>query len=38
MANIGFAATIIQDATISDSEKKDLASRIFLLFSVDKYR
>jgi hypothetical protein len=36
MANIGFAATIIQEATIKDSEKKDLASLIFLLFNVDK--
>lgn len=34
---MGFAATIIHEATIKDSEKKDLASRIFLLFSVDKY-
>ena len=37
MASIGLAATIIQDETIKDSEKKDLASRIFLLFKVDKY-
>jgi|TARA_B110000977_G_scaffold60385_1_gene82009 hypothetical protein len=36
MASMGLAATIIQDATIKDSEKKDLASRIFLLLSVDK--
>lgn len=37
MANIGLAATIIHDDTIKDSEKKDLASRILRLFSVDKY-
>jgi hypothetical protein len=37
IANIGLAATIIQDATIKDSEKKDLASRIFLLFKVERY-
>jgi hypothetical protein len=37
IANIGLAATIIQEATIMLSEKKDLASRIFLLFNVDKY-
>ena len=34
---MGLAATIIQDDTISDSEKNDLASLIFLLFNVDKY-
>jgi hypothetical protein len=34
---MGFAATIIHEATISPSAKKDRASRIFLLFSVDKY-
>jgi len=34
---MGFAATIIQDETIKDSEKKDLASRIFLLFKVERY-
>lgn len=34
---MGFAATIIHDETIKDSEKKDRASRIFLLFKVDKY-
>ena len=34
---MGLAATIIQDETISDSEKNDLASLIFLLFNVDKY-
>jgi hypothetical protein len=32
------AAIIIQDATIKPSAKKDLESRIFLLFKVDKYR
>jgi len=37
MANIGLAATIIQEAVIKLSEKKDLASLIFRLFSVDKY-
>ena len=37
MASIGLAAIIIQDDTIRDSEKKDLASLIFLLFNVDKY-
>jgi hypothetical protein len=37
MANIGFAAIIIQEETIRDSEKKDRASLIFLLFNVDKY-
>jgi hypothetical protein len=37
MANIGFAATIIQDETIKDSEKKDRASLIYRLFKVDKY-
>jgi hypothetical protein len=34
---MGFAATIIQEATIKDSEKKDLASLIFLLFKVERY-
>ena len=37
MANIGFAAIIIQEAVINPSEKKDLASLIFLLFKVDRY-
>ena len=37
MANIGLAATIIHEATISASEKNDLASRIFLLFKVERY-
>lgn len=37
MASIGFAAIIIHDATITPSVKKDLASRIFRLFKVDKY-
>jgi len=37
MANIGLAAIIIQEAVISPSEKKDLASLIFLLFKVDRY-
>jgi hypothetical protein len=37
MANIGFAAIIIQEAVINPSEKKDLASLIFLLFRVDRY-
>jgi len=35
---MGFAAIIIHEATITPSVKKDLASRIFLLFKVDKYR
>jgi hypothetical protein len=34
---MGLAPTIIQDDTISDSEKKDRASRILRLFKVDKY-
>jgi len=34
---MGFAAIIIHEATITLSEKNDLASRIFLLFNVDKY-
>jgi hypothetical protein len=33
---MGFAATIIQEETINDSEKKERASRIFLLLRVDK--
>jgi hypothetical protein len=33
---MGFAAIIIQDDTIKDSEKKERASLIFLLLSVDK--
>jgi len=33
---MGFAATIIQEETISDSEKKERASLIFLLLRVDK--
>ena len=37
MANIGFAAIIIQEAAIRPSEKKERASLIFLLFRVDKY-
>jgi hypothetical protein len=37
MANIGLAAIIIQEAIIRDSEKKERASLIFLLFKVDKY-
>ena len=37
MASIGFAAIIIQEAVINPSEKKDLASLIFLLFKVDRY-
>jgi hypothetical protein len=37
IANIGFAANIIHEPTIKLSEKKDLASLIFLLFKVDKY-
>lgn len=37
IANMGFAAIIIQDAVIKASEKKDLASRILRLLSVDKY-
>jgi hypothetical protein len=35
---MGLAAIIIQEDTINDSEKKDLASLIFLLFSVERYR
>jgi hypothetical protein len=38
MASIGFAATIIHDAVIKPSEKKDLASRILRLFKVERYR
>jgi hypothetical protein len=37
MASIGLANIIIHDAVISPSAKKDLASRILRLFSVDKY-
>ena len=37
MTNIGFAAIIIHEATITPSVKKERASRIFLLFKVDKY-
>jgi hypothetical protein len=37
MASIGLAAIIIHEPIINDSEKKDLASLIFLLFNVDKY-
>jgi hypothetical protein len=37
IASMGLAAIIIQEETIRDSEKNDLASRIFLLFKVDKY-
>jgi hypothetical protein len=36
MASMGLAATIIQDDVINPSEKKDLASRIFLLFNVER--
>lgn len=36
MANIGFAAIIIHEATITPSVKKERASRIFRLFKVDK--
>jgi len=35
--SIGLAAIIIQDAAITDSEKKDLASRILRLFKVERY-
>ena len=35
---MGLAATIIQDPTNNPSEKKQRASRIFLLLKVDKYR
>jgi hypothetical protein len=35
---MGFAAIIIQEATIKPSVKKHLASRIFRLLRVDKYR
>lgn len=38
MTSIGLAAIIIHDATIRPSAKKERASRIFLLLSVDKYR
>ena len=38
ITNMGFAAIIIQEATMTPSVKKALASRIFLLFKVDKYR
>jgi hypothetical protein len=38
IANIGLAAIIIQEAVIKASEKKERASLIFLLLSVDKYR
>jgi hypothetical protein len=34
---MGLAAIIIQEATIKDSEKNDLASLIFLLFKVERY-
>jgi len=37
MTNIGLAAIIIQEATIIASVKNALASRIFLLFSVERY-
>lgn len=37
MASIGLAAIIIQEAVIKPSEKNDLASRIFLLFRVERY-
>ena len=37
MTSIGLAAIIIQEATITPSVKKDLASRIFRLLRVDKY-
>ena len=37
IASMGLAAIIIQDAVIRPSEKKDLASLIFLLFRVDRY-
>ena len=37
MTSIGLAAIIIQEATITPSVKNDRASRIFLLFRVDKY-
>jgi hypothetical protein len=36
-ASIGLAATIIQEAVIMASAKKDLASLILRLFKVDKY-
>jgi hypothetical protein len=38
MANIGLAATIIEEAVISASAKNDLASLILRLLRVDKYR
>jgi hypothetical protein len=34
---MGLAATIIQEAAINPSEKKERASLIFLLFSVERY-
>jgi hypothetical protein len=37
MAYMGLAAIIIQDETIKDSEKNDLASLIFLLLRVERY-
>jgi hypothetical protein len=37
IANIGFAAIIIQDAVIKPSEKNERASLILRLFKVDKY-
>jgi len=35
---MGLAAIIIHEATITPSVKKDLASRIFRLFKVERYR
>jgi hypothetical protein len=37
IASMGLAAIIIQEAVIRPSEKNDLASRIFLLFRVERY-
>jgi hypothetical protein len=37
MTNIGFAAIIIQEATMTPSVKNARASRIFRLFKVDRY-
>jgi len=38
ITSIGFAKIIIHDVTITPSAKNARASRIFLLFSVERYR
>ena len=38
IANIGLAASIIQEATITPSVKNERASRILRLFNVERYR